>query len=34
MPESKTRRRAAKQKTPSMQAGEYVREEIEHIREG
>ena len=34
MPERKTRERAARQKTPSSQAGEYVREEIEHIREG
>jgi Family of unknown function (DUF6496) len=34
MPERKTIRRAAKQKTPSSQAGEYVREEMEHIREG
>jgi hypothetical protein len=34
MPDSKTRQRAAKHETPSTQAGEYVREEIEHIREG
>ena len=38
MPEKKTLERArmdARQgKTPSMQAGEFVREEMEHIREG
>jgi hypothetical protein len=34
MPESNTRKRAAKHNTPSTQAGEYVREEMEHIREG
>jgi Family of unknown function (DUF6496) len=34
MPEKKTRELAAKRKTPSTQAGEYVREEIEHVREG
>ena len=34
MPESKTRKRAAKHNSPSTKAGEYVREEIEHIREG
>ena len=34
MPESKTRQRAAKHETPGTQAGEYVREEIEHIRAG
>ena len=34
MPESKTRQRAAKHQTPSTQAGEYVREEMDHIREG
>jgi len=38
MPEKETKRRAAKDKregkSPSTQAGEYVHEEIEHIREG
>lgn len=34
MPEKKTRGRAAKHKTPSTKAGEYVREEIEHVRQG
>ncbi len=38
MPEERTKRRAAKDKTqgkaPSTQAGEFVREEIEHVREG
>jgi len=34
MPEKKTRQRAARRKTPSTQAGEYVREEMEHIRQG
>ena len=38
MPEAETRRRAAKDrregKAPSTQAGEFVREEMEHIREG
>lgn len=38
MPESRTRRAAAKDekegKSPSTQAGEYVHEEIEHVREG
>ena len=38
MPESETLERAAKDrrqgKAPSTQAGEFVREEIEHIREG
>ncbi len=38
MPEEKVRRAAAKDKregkSPSTQAGEYVREEIEHIRQG
>ena len=38
MPEARTRRAAAKDKkegkAPSTQAGEYVREEIEHVREG
>lgn len=38
MPEKKTRRAASKDqkegKSPSTQAGEYVHEEIEHVREG
>jgi hypothetical protein len=38
MPEKKTIRRAREDaregKSPSTQAGEFVREEIEHIREG
>lgn len=34
MPEKKTLQRAAKRKSPSSQAGEFVREEIEHVREG
>lgn len=38
MPEERTKRRAAKDKAegkaPSTQAGEFVREEIEHVREG
>jgi Family of unknown function (DUF6496) len=38
MPETNTRKRAEKAKregkAPSTQAGEFVREEIEHIREG
>jgi hypothetical protein len=38
MPEKETRERAAKDKregkSPSTQAGEYVREEMDHIREG
>ena len=38
MPDKKTLERAAKDKregkAPSTQAGEFVREEIEHIREG
>lgn len=38
MPESRTRRAAAKDKkegkSPSTQAGEYVHEEIEHVRKG
>ena len=34
MPEKKTIRRAQKARSPSTQAGEYVREEIEHVREG
>ena len=34
MPEKKTLRRARAHKSPSTQAGEFVREEIEHVREG
>lgn len=34
MPEKRTRERAAKAKSPSSKAGEYVREEMDHIREG
>jgi len=38
MPEARTKRRAAKDKAagkaPSTQAGEFVREEIDHVREG
>jgi hypothetical protein len=34
MPEKKTIQRARKHKAPSTQAGEFVHEEIEHIREG
>ena len=34
MPETKTTAQAKKAKSPSTQAGEYVREEIEHVREG
>lgn len=34
MPEKKTTRPKRKAKSPSAQAGEYVREEIEHVREG
>jgi hypothetical protein len=34
MPEKKTGKRASTRKSPSSQAGEYVREEIEHVREG
>jgi uncharacterized protein DUF6496 len=38
MPEKKTKERAARAKrqgkSPSTQAGEYVREEIHHVREG
>jgi hypothetical protein len=34
MPEKKSRQRAAKKKTPSGKAGEYVREEIDHVRQG
>jgi hypothetical protein len=34
MPETKTKSRARKAKSPSSKAGEYVREEIEHVRQG
>lgn len=34
MPEKKTTDQANKATSPSTQAGEYVREEIEHVREG
>ena len=34
MPEKRTRQRAAKDRAPSTKAGEYVREEIHHVREG
>ena len=34
MPEKKTSLRATRRKTPGTQAGEYVREEIEHVRQG
>ena len=38
MPEKSTRKRAArshrKGKSPSSQAGEYVREEVHHVRSG
>src|SRR6202521_5410082 len=34
MPEEKTVRQAQKAKSPSTQAGEFVREEIDHVREG
>ena len=34
MPEKKTMERASKKKSPSSQAGEYVREEMDHIRQG
>ena len=34
MPEKKIARRARRAKAPSSQAGEYVREEIEHVRQG
>lgn len=34
MPEKKTTRRASKAKSPSSKAGEYVREEMDHVREG
>src|SRR5579862_131455 len=34
MPEKKTLERASRAKSPSGQAGEFVREEVEHVREG
>ena len=34
MPDKITTQRARRAKSPSSQAGEYVREEMEHIREG
>ena len=34
MPEKATKSRASRAKSPSSEAGEYVREEMEHIREG
>jgi len=34
MPEKITTRRAQKENSPSTKAGEYVHEEIEHVREG
>ena len=34
LPEKKTTRQVRKAKSPSAQAGEYVREEVEHVREG
>src|SRR5271163_2875830 len=34
MPKEKAGRKTQKAESPSTQAGEYVREEIEHIREG
>jgi Family of unknown function (DUF6496) len=34
MPEKKTTGRAQKKRTPSTKAGEYVHEEIHHVREG
>jgi hypothetical protein len=34
MPEKKTKKRIDKSKAPSTQAGEYVREEMDHVREG
>src|SRR5665811_2542196 len=34
VPEKKTARPARKTKSPSTQAGEYVREEVEHVRGG
>ena len=34
MPERKTRRQASRRTAPSSKAGEYVREEIHHVRQG
>jgi Family of unknown function (DUF6496) len=34
LPEKKTTREVRKAKSPSAQAGEYVREEVEHVRGG
>jgi len=34
MPEKKTKQRARKAKSPSTKAGAYVREEMDHVREG
>jgi hypothetical protein len=34
MPEKETKSRARQAKSPSSKAGEYVKEEMEHIREG
>lgn len=34
MSNKKTRERAAEDKSPSTQAGEFVREEVHHVREG
>jgi len=34
MPDERTRQRAAQKKSPSAKAGEYVRTEIEHVRQG
>ena len=34
MPEEETKRRARRKKSPSSKAGEFVREEIHHVREG
>jgi len=34
MPEAHTKRRAARKKSPGSKAGAYVREEIQHVREG
>jgi hypothetical protein len=34
VPEKQTKKRASKAASPSSKAGEYVREEIEHVRKG
>src|SRR5579863_8629933 len=34
MPEKRTKKRASRAKSPSTKAGAYVREEMEHVREG